>query len=113
MKKHYNKLRFNCKNASIGCKTVLSPETVEAHEEKCLFEKCSSCGSLPITNINLQERVTALEDRVKQLEMENQELYSLIYLNPSKTDDEIEQEKEWNDMREESRIQDLEQQLIA
>ena len=91
----------------------MSLETIEAHEKSCLFEKCSRCGSIPIINVNLEERVTALEDRVKELEMENKELFSVMVEDPSRLDDEIDTEKEWNDMREERKIQDLEQQLIA
>ena len=91
----------------------MSLETIEAHEKSCLFEKCSRCGSIPIINVNLEERVTALEDRVKELEMENKELYSLMYLDGEGERLEKEKEKEWNDMMEEERIQDLEQQLIA
>ena len=115
--------RLRCKNASNGCKALLTLETVEAHEKTCVFEKCSNCGALPIININLKERVTYLEDQVTKLEKENKELYQLIYSNASQDigqvvsesniDDEHEIEREWNDMEEEVHIQDLEQQLIA
>ena len=60
--------RLRCKNASNGCKALLTLETVEAHEKTCVFEKCSNCAALPIININLKERVTYLEDKVTKLE---------------------------------------------
>ena len=68
LKNTLNKLRIKCQYDADGCDNIHSLEYIESHEEICVYRKCTTCESIPITNIRLENEIQNLKSRIQILE---------------------------------------------